>query len=306
MLIDKYRPRTFEEIYGLKRIKEKMKKYVELREMPNMIFYGKNGVGKTVMAEVIARDLGVMGTRNYLVINASEERGIETIRNKIINFARVLQTGDAPFKICLIDEADGITKPAQRALRKVMEQHTRTIRFILTANDPKAIQPALESRCEPSMFRAIHYRNLEQLLKDITKKEGRVLYDDIIIAIRQVTGGDARKAINILEGVLTLDEPTADDVYELMAIPREENVFKLIHTAMKGDLKALKLARDFDNHNQVIYTLFALASSGKIRGLSPKQHLEIINAIGIIPGSTAKQRLGAIVARILTRRLPKE
>jgi len=109
-------------------------------------------------------------------------------------------------------------------------------------------------------------------------------------------------------GDLVLVNMSSDvyDVYELMAIPREENVFKLIHTAMKGDLKALKLARDFDNHNQVIYTLFALASSGKIRGLSPKQHLEIINAIGIIPGSTAKQRLGAIVARILTRRLPKE
>src|SRR3989344_3019991 len=132
---EKYRPSTFADIKGQKEIVEKMQAFVETKNMPHLLFSGPAGVGKTTLSLVIAKQLfGEEWRQNTLELNASDERGIDIIRVKVKDFARTKAIGEVPFKICILDESDALTRDAQQALRRTMENYTNPCRFFLLAN----------------------------------------------------------------------------------------------------------------------------------------------------------------------------
>ncbi|MEK6837549.1 MAG: AAA family ATPase, partial [Nanoarchaeota archaeon] len=132
---EKYRPADFSDIVGQEEIVKRIKAFVKHQNLPHLLFAGPPGVGKTSTALVIARELyGENWRQNIIDLNASDERGIDVIRTKVKDFARTKALGDAPFKICVLDESDSLTREAQQALRRTMENYTATCRFILLAN----------------------------------------------------------------------------------------------------------------------------------------------------------------------------
>ena len=151
---EKYRPGTFEEIKGQQEIVEKLKAFVETKNMPHLLFSGPAGVGKTTLALVVAKQLfGENWRQNVLELNASDERGIDVVRVKVKDFARTKAIGDVPFKLIYLDESDALTKEAQQALRRTMENYTATCRFILAANYSSKIIDPIQSRCAVFRFR---------------------------------------------------------------------------------------------------------------------------------------------------------
>jgi len=132
---EKYRPKTFSDIKGQEEIVNRVQSFVEQKNMPHLMFAGPAGTGKTSLSLVIARQMyGEEWRQNFLELNASDERGIDIIRVKVKDFARTKAIGDVPFKIIYLDECDALTREAQQALRRTMENYTQTCRFILGCN----------------------------------------------------------------------------------------------------------------------------------------------------------------------------
>ena len=132
--VEKYRPQTLDDVVGQKHIVSRLKQYVEEGSMPNLMFTGPAGVGKTTSALALVKSiLGEYWRQNFLELNASDARGIETVRTNIKNFCRLKPVG-APFRIIFLDEVDNMTKDAQHALRREMEMYTKTASFILSCN----------------------------------------------------------------------------------------------------------------------------------------------------------------------------
>ena len=151
---EKYRPSSFEEVKGQKEIVSKVKAFVSARNMPHLLFSGPAGVGKTTLSLVIAKQLfGDAWKQNTLELNASDERGIDVIRVKVKDFARTKAIGDVPFKLIYLDESDALTKEAQQALRRTMENYTKTCRFILSCNYSTTIIDPIPPRCAVFIFK---------------------------------------------------------------------------------------------------------------------------------------------------------
>jgi DNA polymerase III delta prime subunit len=142
--IEKYRPSKLDQLVLSDNNRQILKKYQKTGEIPNLLFIGPAGIGKTSLARVICND--VLGCQ-YLYINASDENGIDTIRSKVTNFSRT-KSFDGKIKCIILDETDGLSLDAQRALRNTMEEHSSITRFILTANYNHRIIPPLQSRCQ--------------------------------------------------------------------------------------------------------------------------------------------------------------
>ena len=145
--VEKYRPQKLEDVVGQKQIINRLEKYVGEKSMPNLMFTGPAGVGKTTTALALVKSiLGEYWRQNFLELNASDARGIETVRNNIKNFCRLKPVG-APFRIIFLDEVDNMTKDAQHALRREMEMYTKTASFILSCNYSSKIIDPIQSRC---------------------------------------------------------------------------------------------------------------------------------------------------------------
>jgi len=132
---EKYRPQKFDEVVGQDEIVKRVKSLVNSVNLPHLLFAGPAGVGKSTLALIVVKQLfGPSWRENYLELNASDERGIEVVRQKVKDFARTRALGNVPFKVIFLDEADALTREAQQALRRTMENFTSTCRFILSCN----------------------------------------------------------------------------------------------------------------------------------------------------------------------------
>lgn len=217
LLIEQYRPSTREEIVGNKEELDKIFDLVKSGNLPHMIFEGRAGVGKTSTAIVIAKQLfGEFYKSNFLELNASDERGINIVRNQIKTFAKSAPF-NAQFKILLLDEADNMTSDAQQALRRTMEKYSEVTKFIFSVNHLEKLIDPIQSRCEVFRFGPIPPKDMVARLFHIymTEKGNPGSNPNIALAlekISEISNGDMRRAINHLQLVLSSEKPVSKEL----------------------------------------------------------------------------------------------
>jgi len=232
---EKYRPRSLKELVNQEEIVKRLMKFVEEKNMPHLLFAGPPGTGKTTTALALAHDLYGEDWRKYVLeLNASDERGIAVIRTKVKEFARSKLPGEIPFKIVLLDEADNMTADAQQALRRLMEMYVETTRFILIANYPSKIIEPIQSRCAVFRFTPLKKEDVVSRLKWICQQEKVVCHDDALDVIYEISSGDMRKAINILQAAAALGEVTVAHVYKVVGLAHPKEVREIVYLALTG------------------------------------------------------------------------
>jgi len=229
-----YRPHSFEEFKGQKEIVDKVRAFVEQKNMPHLLFSGPAGVGKTTLALIIGRQLFKDSFReNFLELNASDERGIDVVRNKVKDFARTKSIGDFPFKIIYLDESDALTKEAQQALRRTMENYTQTCRFILSCNYSSKIIDPIQSRCAVFRFKPLAREEILKILDTIAKKEGLTVTQGAKEAIFIVSEGDCRRMENILQSSAVLEKNIKEEmIYSIASFARPKDLKKVLELAL--------------------------------------------------------------------------
>jgi replication factor C small subunit len=193
LFVEKYRPSKLESYVGNEHLKTTITRYLEQNDIQNLIFYGQAGGGKTTLAKLIVGNLDC----DYLYINASDERGIETIRDKVSGFASVASF--KPLKVVILDEADFLTINAQASLRNVIETFSRTTRFIMTCNFVERIIDPLQSRCQVIKIVPPSKSEVAKHLAWILEKESiSYTLEDIKVIVNQYYP-DLRKCLNTIQ-----------------------------------------------------------------------------------------------------------
>jgi replication factor C small subunit len=234
--IEKYRPHSFSELKGQKDIVRRVKAFVEQKNMPHMLFSGPAGVGKTTLSLIVAKKLfGESWRENFLELNASDERGIDIIRNKVKDFARTRAIGDVPFKIIYLDECDALTKEAQQALRRTMENYTQTCRFILSCNYSSKIIDPIQSRCAVFKFRPLEKADVKSIIEHISKEENLKIDQKAEEALYDISDGDCRRVENILQSCAALDKHITEEIiFSLASVAKPKEIKEILELAINN------------------------------------------------------------------------
>jgi len=233
---EKYRPDNFSEVKGQKEVVKRVEAFVKNKNMPHLMFAGPAGIGKTTLALVTAKQLFKDSWRqNFLELNASDERGIDIIRNKVKDFARTKAIGDVPFKIIYLDECDALTREAQQALRRTMENYTQTTRFILSCNYSSKIIDPIQSRCAVFRFRPLDKEDIFEIIDKIAKNETLKIDNNAKQALYTVSEGDCRRVENILQSSAAIaDTITEDLIFSLASVARPKEVKEVLELALQN------------------------------------------------------------------------
>ncbi|CAG5136622.1 unnamed protein product [Candidula unifasciata] len=256
--IEKYRPKTVEDVAYQDEVISVLKKSIEGADLPNLLFYGPPGTGKTSTILACSRQLfgPDLFKDRVLELNASDERGISVIREKVKKFAQLTAGGGRPdgkpcppFKIIILDEADSMTKDAQSALRRTMEKESKTTRFCLICNYVTRIIEPITSRCAKFRFKALAEDILSSRLKQICEKEGMDITDTAVNAVLKTSQGDMRKAIMFLQSASRLcgkeGTITQDTVYDIAGVVPDESIDNLIAVCSSDSYEDLdKIVQD--------------------------------------------------------------
>jgi replication factor C small subunit len=241
-------------------------------------------------------------------LNASDQRGIDVVRDTVKTFARVKSIGDIPFKIMILDEADNMTSDAQQALRRTMERYTETCRFVLCANYSGKIIEPIQSRCAPFRFTYLPRKEHDSYLCEIASKEKLKLEPDGLDAIFEVCSGDLRRAINTLQAAASVGKPVDSKVvYSIAGRASPADVQKMIKMAMNGEFnEARKQLRD-------MIQKYGIAGSDIIRqihseifraDIPDKWKIKLADAVGeadyrLVEGADEEVQLSALLARLV-------
>lgn len=235
--VDKYRPSIIDEIVYQDDVIKMLKNVLETGNLPHMLFYGPPGVGKTTT--ILAMLMELYGPKKFdervIELNASDERGINIVRNKIVTLAKMSISGKdpkykcPPFKTIILDEADAMTKEAQSALRKTMEDYSNITRFCLICNYINQIIPPIASRCVKFRFKAIGEEQLINKLSYIAENEKMDISKMAIGKISEVVNGDLRKGIMVLQNLNYHNKKISiNDVLEISNVIPPEKIKNII------------------------------------------------------------------------------
>lgn len=242
-----YRPQTLSRIINQTHAIKRIKAFVAAKNIPHMLFAGPAGVGKTATSLAIAHELyGKTWRGNTLELNASDERGIDIIRNKVKNFARTKTISKVGYRIIILDEADALTAEAQQALRRTMETYAAVSRFILVCNWSSRIIEPIQSRCAVFRFRTLSEPDQMKFLARIVKEEKLKIDDDAKAAIIYLAEGDLRKVANLLQASAVLKSKITEQiVYDVASKAKPGEVKTMVKLTLKGQFdEARKLLHD--------------------------------------------------------------
>jgi len=234
---EKYRPSSFDEIIGQEKVVERLRSFVKQKNIPHLLLSGPAGTGKTTLSLVIAKELyGKDWRQNFLELNASDARGIDIIRGEVKSFARTKAIGTDLPKIIYLDECDALTKEAQQALRRTMELYTSTARFILSCNLSSKIIDPIQSRCAVFRFKPLEKKDVENVIKNIAKDEKLVIDDRTIDLIFEMSEGDIRRVINILQSCASIDKKISESVVcEIVSAAKPKEIRQVLEMSIGGN-----------------------------------------------------------------------
>ncbi|KAG2476853.1 MAG: Replication factor C small subunit [Nitrosopumilales archaeon] len=266
MWVEKYRPSKLSDVVDQGEIIGSLGSLLKNQaEIPHLLFSGSAGVGKTTVALCISKQiLGDRWRDHTLELNASDERGINMVRERVKRFSRYAALdSEIPFKIIILDEADEMTSDAQTALRRIIEDTAKFCRFILIANNISKIISPIQSRCAIFKFTAIPEKNTISYLKLIAKKEKIIADDKGLKAISEYSGGDLRHAINLMQAVASLGNISEANVKASAGLTKTTDVGDVLKLALDGKLANAR--------NKMIELI-------KVYGMSESDFLKYINS----------------------------
>jgi len=238
MWVEKYRPSKLSEIVNQTEIIGSLEALIkDPTDMPHLMFSGSAGIGKTTTALCISRQILGEYAKDYtLELNASDERGIGMVREKVKKFSRFAGMVDVPFKIIILDEADEMTSDAQTALRRIIEDTAKYCRFILIANNISKIIDPIQSRCATFKFTSIPEEDMINHLESIAKKEKVKSDKKGLKAIYNYSEGDLRHAINLMQATASIGEISEDNVKLSAGLTKTSDVDNVLKMALSGKI----------------------------------------------------------------------
>ena len=239
---EKYRPKLFDDIVGQVEVVKRVKSLTLSMNLPHLMFAGPAGTGKSSLALVTVKELyGNTWHENYLELNASDERGIDVVRQKVKDFARTKSLGDVPFKVIFLDEADALTREAQQALRRTMENFTSTCRFILSCNFSSKIIDPIQSRCAMFRFKLLEKKDVEKIIKKIALAEKLDIDEEAVQALYEASDGDCRRVINLLQSTAAVSSKINKDIINIVSSNVKPADVKItLEYALSGDFQSAR------------------------------------------------------------------
>ncbi len=236
---EKFRPKTFSDIVGQNEIIKRVGSLTNSLNIPHLLFAGPAGTGKSTLALIVVKELFKNNWKeNYLELNASDERGINVVREKVKDFARTKSIGDVPFKVIFLDEADALTPEAQQALRRTMENYSGTCRFILSCNYSSKIIDPIQSRCAIFRFKLLEKKDIEQIIQRIANRENLTISPEAIEILYEGSEGDCRRCINILQSTAPISPIiTPELISTILANTKPKDIKIVLDYALSGDFE---------------------------------------------------------------------
>ena len=307
--VEKYRPDTLDEVRGNDVVISRLKEYVNDDSMPNIMLAGQQGIGKTAAIVAFAKDKYGDEWQNHLLqMNASDERGIDVVRNKIKEFAELSTVSDHQFKLVFLDEADQLTNDAQPALRRIMEDYHDRTRFFLSCNYPNKIIDPIQSRCSVYYMSPLSDGQMFDLISDIADNEAISYKNDQIEQIVKLADGDARNAIHTLQTSVQDGSVKDENLTALKAFPEKGEVKQIFDKAVLGDHEAMSeldalLASGIDTQSLCDLFLEVIKESD----VPEDSKMKMMDAIGecewrILNGSNPNVQFNAFLAKVRVAR----
>ena len=236
---EKYRPAKFVDLVGQADIVKRVESLTNSLNIPHLLFAGPAGTGKSTLALITVKTLyGDKWKDNYLELNASDERGIQIVRDKVKNFARTKSIGDVPFKVIFLDEADALTPEAQQALRRTMENYSATCRFILSCNYSSKIIDPIQSRCALFRFKLLEKKDIEKYLNRIAEAEKLTIAPGAVEILYESSEGDCRRATNLLQATASISPSINPELIStIISNAKPKDIRVVLDYALAGDFQ---------------------------------------------------------------------
>lgn len=256
--VEKYRPRTLEDIHGHSDIIHVLNNFIDKGELPHLLFYGPPGTGKT--STILACAKKMYGLEHYkkmiLELNASDERGINVVRNKIKQFVKTKSFFEDRYKLVILDEADAMTRDAQTALRRIIEQYANNARFCLICNYLNKIIEPLQSRCTYFRFGSLEEVNIRETLNKIIDNEKLKIDETTLNNVIKTGDGDLRKCVNYLQTIHNSSNNEDNENYGSMLKPVSELKLDMILDIIRNNdiSEAYLKIQQYKDENSLLLT----------------------------------------------------